>query len=391
MGKKTTGILADKNGNWQVDKWFLGSRFRQRGFFTFAEAEGWLIEKLNEARQVKLLGERPRRTFGQATVHYLAIYESKISIETEIYQLRSVMPHIENLDLADVNDDALKPFIARRQAEGIAFKTINLTLGVVRHILNLAANDWKIENRMTWLAVAPKITMLDLTGRQRPARPITWAEQDRLTTNLPTHLASMAIFALNTGARDNVVCNLRWSWEVKIPELGSSVFDVPRRYVKGRKVDRVLVCNSAAQSVIESVRGQHPEYVFVYRRERVKNLDRPAVMPYRPIQTMNNTAWQTARQKAGLGDLHVHDLRHTVGMRLREAGVPQVTTSDLLWHVTKDMTHEYTLAQLSELHDAIEKIREDSGRWNRSLGMLKREQRERQEEAGAKVNAEANS
>jgi integrase len=42
-------------------------------------------------------------------------------------------------------------------------------------------------------------------------------------------------------------------------------------------------------------------------------------MSYRAIETMNNTAWQTARRVAKLGDLHVHDLRHTVGMRLREA------------------------------------------------------------------------
>jgi integrase len=268
---------------------------------------------------------------------------------------------------------------------------INLTLGIVRHILNLAANDWKFENKMTWLAHASKITMLDLTGRQRPPRPITWAEQERLISHLPKHLARMATFALNTGVRDNVVCNLRWSWEVKIPELGISVFDVPRLNVKGRKHDRVAVCNSVAQSIIESVRGQHPEFVFVDRRERIKDFDQLAAMPYRPIQTINNTAWQTARRKAGLDDLHVHDLRHTVGMRLREAGVPQVTTSDLLWHVNKDMTHEYTLAQIAELHGAIEKIREDSGRWNRSLAMLKREQEERRHEVDAITKAESSS
>jgi integrase len=30
------------------------------------------------------------------------------------------------------------------------------------------------------------------------------------------------------------------------------------------------------------------------------------------VESMNNTAWHNARSKAGLGDLHVHDLRHTV-------------------------------------------------------------------------------
>jgi integrase len=51
-------------------------------------------------------------------------------------------------------------------------------------------------------------------------------------------------------------------------------------------------------------------------------------MPYQPVQKMNNTAWHNARTKAGLGDLHRHDLRHTVGMRLREAGVAESTIAE---------------------------------------------------------------
>ena len=43
-----------------------------------------------------------------------------------------------------------------------------------------------------------------------------------------------------------------------------SVFEVPRRHVKGRKRSCVVVCNSVAQSVVESVRGQHEEFVSVY-------------------------------------------------------------------------------------------------------------------------------
>lgn len=132
--------------------------------------------------------------------------------------------------------------------------------------------------------------------------------------------------------------------------------------------------NGDMARVVESVRGQHPEYVFVYRRERVKNTAIPPVMAFRRIQTMNNTAWQRARTAAGLGDLHVHDLRHTVGMRLREAGVSEGTRSDILWHTTASMTQHYSVAQIVELHDALEKIKDDTGRWNKSLATLRMEQ-----------------
>jgi hypothetical protein len=39
------------------------------------------------------------------------------------------------------------------------------------------------------------------------------------------------------------------------------------------------------------------------------------------------------------------------------------------------MTHHYSVAQIIELHTALEKIKEDAGRWNKSLAMLKLEQR----------------
>ncbi len=285
-----------------------------------------------------------------------------------------------------VHDAPLKPYVAKRLAEGRAHKTVNLALGVVRRILNLAANSWRDDNGLTWLERAPAIEMLPLTGHQREPQPLSWSQQRKLLPLLPDHLARMALFSLNTAVRDDVVCSLRWSWEIEVPELGISVFEVPRENVKGRRRPRVVVCNSVAQSIIDSQRGKHEEFVFVWRRERVKNVNEAPVMAYQPIQTMNNTGWQNARKKAGLPDLHVHDLRHTAGMRLREAGVPEPTIRDILWHASSSITHHYTVAQIVELHGALEKIKEDSGRWNKSLATLRQEHDARRREAsGTKV------
>ncbi len=61
-------------------------------------------------------------------------------------------------------------------------------------------------------------------------------------------------------------------------------------------------------------------------------------------------------------------------MRLREVGVPEGTISDLLWHSTPSMTHHYSVAQIVELRGALEKIKADSGSWNKSLRTLRLEQ-----------------
>ena len=377
MGQKMRGVYAGTNGTWEIDKWWRGTRFRQRGFLNFEEAESWLIAQLSQARAVKIHGKRESRTFDHAAAHYLTTHQDKKSIVTETYLLASVMPIIGQLELHQVHDTTLEPYVAARLKAQRSHKTINLALGVVRRILNLPSSTWRDDSGQTWLSTAPKLTLLPLLGHQREPRPISWGDQRKLLPLLPDHLARMALFTLNTGVRDDVVCNLRWCWEIKIPELGVSVFDVPREHVKGGRRSRIVVCNSVAQSVVEAVRGQHPEFVFVYRRERAKNISQAPVMAYRPIQVMNNSGWQNGRERAGLGDLHVHDLRHTVGMRLREAGVPESTAADVLWHSVKTMTQHYSMAQIAELYEALEKIKADSFRWNKTLATLRQEQEER--------------
>lgn len=91
------------------------------------------------------------------------------------------------------------------------------------------------------------------------------------------------------------------------------------------------------------------------------------------VKAMNNTGWCNARKAAGLGDLHVRDLRHTVGMRLREAGVAKATIADVLWHSTKTMTANYSMAQLVELHRALVLIERPAEGWNKSLAILREE------------------
>lgn len=111
---------------------------------------------------------------------------------------------------------------------------MNASLAVVRHILNYCARKWRDDKGRTLLETAPLISMLPLDDARKP-RPISWTEQRKLLPLLPAHLQRMALCDLNTGARDDVVCNLRWEWEVYLKELECSAFIAPPRYVKGRK------------------------------------------------------------------------------------------------------------------------------------------------------------
>ncbi len=166
---------------------------------------------------------------------------------------------------------SLQTFIATRKESGVKNRTVNFGLQIVRHILNLAASEWMDEYGLTWLAAAPKIKLLSEQDARKPY-PLDWKEQEKLFEALPTHLREMALFAVNTGCRDQEICKLQWNWEVKvpIPEIGF-VFIVPGNFTKNSE-DRLIVLNRTAHSVIERQRGKHSEFVFVYKGKPITRM-----------------------------------------------------------------------------------------------------------------------
>ncbi|MBM3302357.1 MAG: site-specific integrase, partial [Deltaproteobacteria bacterium] len=179
----------------------------------------------------------------------------------------------------------------------------------------------------------PKIKLFPEDDKKEPY-PISWEEQRRLMNELPPYLATMALFKVNTGLRDQEVCKLQWDWEVDVPALDTSVFIIPGHRVKNRR-DRLVVLNEIAKSIIEAQRGLDPTYVFLHRG--------------RPLSRMYNHAWMAACKRAGLSWLRVHDLKHTFGRRLRAVGVSFEDRQDLLGHKSGRITTHYSAAELENL------------------------------------------
>ena len=161
---------------------------------------------------------------------------------------------------------------------------------------------------------------------------------------------------MNTGLRDKEVCNLRWEWEVPVPELNTSVFIIPGKRVKSGE-ERLVILNRVVTSVIEGVRGEHPDYVFTLRGK--------------PITAMGNSAWVSARMRVGLPHVRVHDLKHTFGRRLRAAGVSFEDRQDLLGHKSGRITTHYAAAELENLIDAANKVCAMQSRKSPALVLLK--------------------
>ncbi len=357
MGQRRTPGLYKRNGRWHIDKQIRGRRLcESTGEVGLTKAEEYLAKRTEEIRQAVIYGIRPKRTFRQAATKYLNENQHKRRIRDDALHLMHLDSFIGGLTIDSVHISALQPFINARRKQGVKTRTINMALGVTRHILNLAASEWMDSNNLTWLQSAPKIKLLPETDKRKPY-PLSWEEQQQLFSELPPHLAHMALFKVNTGTRDQEVCNLRWDWEVEVAELDTSVFIIPEEWVKNGE-ERLVVLNRVAKSVIDEVRGNDPEFVFTYKGHSVT--------------AMNNSAWQSARKRVGLNQVRIHDLKHTFGRRLRAAGVSFEDRQDLLGHRSGRITTHYSAAELENLIAATNKVCGEKSRKSPALVLLKR-------------------
>jgi len=339
--KRMPGLV--KRGEvWHINKRVNGQRIcESTGATQLEEAQRYLVRKLEAHRQAIVYGERPKRSFDTAAARFVDTNQHKRSLSDDIGHLSKLMPYIGSLSLEAIHMGSLHPFIEARKQDGVKTRTINHGLQVVRHILNLAASEWMDEHGLTWLNAAPKIKLLSETDA-RKSYPLDWSEQDRLFAQLPEHLREMALFAVNTGCRDQEICHLRWDWEIAVSatEIGS-VFVVPGSFVKNGE-DRLIVLNSIARAVVERQRGKHPERVFTYKGS--------------PTKRMLNNGWKKARIRAELRQVRVHDLKHTFGRRLRAAGVGFEDRQDLLGHKSARITTHYSSAELVNLWKAVNSV-----------------------------------
>ena len=101
--------------------------------------------------------------------------------------------------------------------------------------------------------------------------------------------------------------------------------------------------NKIARNVVEEQRGKDPEWVF----------PGPNGGPY---HRMSRTAWKNARNRAGLPQVRIHDLKHTFGFRLRSAGVSFEDRQDLLGHKSGRITTHYSAPDIQRLLESANKV-----------------------------------
>ena len=172
----------------------------------------------------------------------------------------------------------------------------------------------------------------------------------------PVALAVIRLLLL-TGARLGEATNLEWSHV----NFGTATVALPA--TKGGVRRDQEVSRRALDVLAAQPRRKGNPFVFpsdpltIRRKADAERLKGPSPIKKSVIEN----AWQRVRTAAGLDDVHLHDLRHTVGTVASRHGANAFLIRDMLRHSDVSMTQKYVNRDSSPLRRLANAIGDDLG------------------------------
>ncbi len=240
------------------------------------------------------LGVKPRRSWKEAVIRWLAETSEKVTHGEDIRKLRWLNSFLGNLMLDEITLDVIDG-VKTEKLKTASKATVNRYLALVRAILLRSRDEWE------WLDRVPKVRLLkEGPGRERS---ITVEQAQTLLGELPEHQRDIVTFALATGLRHANVLGLEWSHVDLV--AGHAWVDADQSK-NGRPI--AVPLNATALEVLRRQLGKHPQRVFTYGGK--------------PLARANTRAWSKALKRAGIENFRWHDTRHTWATWHRQSGTP---------------------------------------------------------------------
>ena len=184
------------------------------------------------------------------------------------------------------------------------------------------------------------VTVVRVSSESQTARTrrLSGDEEHRLLAAASPHLRCLIVAALETGCRLGELLSLQWHqvrWEEQVLLLPGSktktavARDVPMTARLG-EILRERQCFEGDMSALG----------FVFAGSRGQ-----------PVKRVT-TAWRATCKRAGITDLHFHDLRREFASRLLEAGASNHAVRDWLGHTNLMTTNRYLSTTRVHLQEA---------------------------------------
>ena len=319
-----------------------------RTFDTKGEAKNWAAEIEREMRMGRYQDVRPAEkiTFAESLTRYLEHVSSSKRINSERRDRISAVALLggfgQEISLASITPQRLAVYRDAR-LKTVSPSTIQKEFALISHLFNIARKEWglSIDNPVTGIS-RPRVnnSRTRFLTKEEAQRLLDCAKESRNQKLYP-----YLLLMLHTGMRPSEAAGLTWG-----------DVDLEARLVKllVTKTDlRYVPLTDVAIKALRSIRPLDTEndmYVFLPPRRLLSQqvLDIPC--------NYFKKSFGTAKARAGLDDVHLHDLRHTAASHLLMAGVDLRTLAEILGHKTMQMVQRYTHLLNDHKLKAVEKI-----------------------------------
>lgn len=239
-----------------------------------------------------------------------------------------------------IDTRAVREYARKRRKAGRAPATINRELAALRRAFNLAKEQSLFGGVPVIRALKERNTRTGFLSRD---------ELERLCTELPSDVATLARVGYETGWRRGELLSRRWkhcdlrSW-LRL-EPGETKNEQGRQFPMTDELYEILsVQHNRATDTWGDVPPEAP--IFFYYRGRNKG---------KPIKN-HYKAWRKATKAAGLEEIIFHDLRRSAVRNLVRAGVKETVAMRLTGHKTRSVFERYNIVDERDLLDAMERL-----------------------------------
>jgi integrase len=323
--------IRRRGAKWQVQVRRMGFRSVSRSFHIRKDAKAWarLIEVQADRRD---LPDNPRAlqqvTLGELVARYRdTVSVKKLGSSVEKIVLGAFLRHpICRKRLSEIGPE---DFAAYRDERLKAIKptTLKRELSPLHNLFTVARDEWGLPLREN-----PLDKVRVRSPQQRRERRLKGGELDRLVAAAKScrsaSILPIILLAVETGMRRSEIINLRWE---HVDREARSLL-IP--HAKNGHA-RILPLTRVAEGILHSV---------PVASDRVFPLTTNAF----------RLAWDRVKGRAGITDLHFHDLRHEAISRFFEKGLNVPEVALISGHRDARMLFRYTHPMRAEIVKKIE-------------------------------------
>ena len=256
-------------------------------------------------------------------------------VSDDSYLRNHLLPAFGKMHLDEISKRDVIAFHHGMRAKDYALGTANRCLILLRYAFNLAVR-WEIPG----IKVNPTKDVALFEDHNGKERYLTQDEAQRIfeavrqsENRMLQYIIPMLIL---TGARKREVLDAKWT-----------DFDLDRKQwriptTKAGKPRHVPLSDGVLQ-LLDSI--PHDDCVWVFASPKSR-------MPYVSIFC----SWDTARKRAGLADVRIHDLRHSFASFLVNAGRSLYEVQKILGHTQVKTTQRYAHLSQDTLIDAANQV-----------------------------------